>query len=152
MKRRTIRTGNLQGVRQGWAEAFRIMAESADDDLRDLDSTHRTSWDEKEWQWDLESSRTASHAMVYCKRCQASFPVPDLSEPDRDRIASSVRAGQHVQATTLLRELAGLDIRDAKAVEMHITRTPGVCVRCRRQLPGLGETECPQCGSLALDW
>jgi antitoxin MazE len=37
--------------RQGWAEAFRSMAEHADDRLLDEDLTGRTRWDEDEWQW-----------------------------------------------------------------------------------------------------
>jgi antitoxin MazE len=37
--------------RQGWDEAFRSMAEHADDRLLDEDVTGQTRWDEDEWQW-----------------------------------------------------------------------------------------------------
>lgn len=37
--------------RTGWAEAFRAMAERADDALIDGDSPHPTRFDEIEWQW-----------------------------------------------------------------------------------------------------
>jgi antitoxin MazE len=37
--------------RQGWDEAFRSMAEHADQRLLDGDLTGQASWDEDEWQW-----------------------------------------------------------------------------------------------------
>jgi hypothetical protein len=95
---------------------------------------------------------TPSHTMVYCRRCRASFPLPELAVAERDRVASSVREGQHIQAIQLLRQFAGFDLRGGKAVEMHITRTSGVCVRCRGPLPTSRQTECPKCGSLNLNW
>jgi tRNA(Ile2) C34 agmatinyltransferase TiaS len=51
-----------------------------------------------------------------------------------------------------LRQASGIELRNAKAVEMHITRTAGVCQRCQGQLESSGQTECPKCGSLNLDW
>ena len=92
------------------------------------------------------------HINVFCKRCQCVITLPDLSEEDRMQVVSFVRAGPHARAVQLLHTRGGLDLLEAKAVEMHITRTPGTCVRCRRQLHGRGETECESCGSLALDW
>ena len=96
---------------------------------------------------------TASvETVVRCHRCRVSFPLPRISEAERARLVSAVRAGQHVETIQLLRELAGFDLRDGKAVEVHITRRPGICVRCRTPLPSRGQTECPKCGSLNLDW
>lgn len=37
--------------RQGWDEAFRSMAEHADDQLLDEELTGQSRWDEDEWQW-----------------------------------------------------------------------------------------------------
>jgi antitoxin MazE len=37
--------------RQGWEEAFRLMAERGDDKMLDDDSFHHSSWDEEEWEW-----------------------------------------------------------------------------------------------------
>ena len=37
--------------RQGWAEAFRAMAERGDDKLLDEMSINQSSWGEAEWQW-----------------------------------------------------------------------------------------------------
>lgn len=41
----------VKNPRQGWEEAFRIMAEHGDDQLLDEDLTGRTYWDKEEWQW-----------------------------------------------------------------------------------------------------
>lgn len=40
-----------QRPRQGWAEAFRAMAQQGDDRLLDKDLTGQTRWDKDEWQW-----------------------------------------------------------------------------------------------------
>src|SRR5262245_11183783 len=95
---------------------------------------------------------TPSHTAVCCKRCRVSFPLPELAAAERERVAASLREDQHIHAILLLRQMAGLNLRDAKAVEMHVTRARGICVRCRGPLPASGQTECPKCGSLNLDW
>lgn len=41
----------VKNPRQGWEEAFRIMAEHGDDQLLNEDLTGRTYWDKEEWQW-----------------------------------------------------------------------------------------------------
>src|SRR5437667_9527599 len=95
---------------------------------------------------------TTTTTTVHCRRCRASFELPSLSDTERVRIAEVVRAGQHIEAMRLLRQPSGIELRDAKGVEVHITRTPGVCQRCSGQLPSSGQTECPKCGSLNFDW
>jgi len=37
--------------RDGWDEAFRLMAENRDDVLHHADAGPRTEWDETEWVW-----------------------------------------------------------------------------------------------------
>jgi antitoxin MazE len=39
----------VHGVREGWDEAFRKMAESGDD--RPLEGFPSSAWDDEEWQW-----------------------------------------------------------------------------------------------------
>ena len=41
----------VERLRQAWEEAFRSMAEHADDQLLDEDVTGQSRWDEDEWQW-----------------------------------------------------------------------------------------------------
>ncbi|MFZ1701899.1 MAG: hypothetical protein WBO10_05310 [Pyrinomonadaceae bacterium] len=40
---------NMQKPRDGWNEAFKLMAENEDDEMADGGSA--TSFDKKEWQW-----------------------------------------------------------------------------------------------------
>jgi antitoxin MazE len=40
-----------QRPRQGWAEAFKTMAEHGDDYLLDKDAVRQSGWDEDQWQW-----------------------------------------------------------------------------------------------------
>jgi hypothetical protein len=78
--------------------------------------------------------------------------VAAVRNAERDRVVAAVRNDKHVEAIRLLREFAGVDLRDGKALEMHVTRNQGICVRCRGPLQEPGQTECPKCGSLNLDW
>jgi antitoxin MazE len=41
----------VSGPRAGWDEAFRKMAQNADDVLIDSEEPISHSWDESEWQW-----------------------------------------------------------------------------------------------------
>jgi antitoxin MazE len=48
---REIVIRSAQRPREGWAEAFRVMAQRGDDQLHDDKSINQSSWDEAEWQW-----------------------------------------------------------------------------------------------------
>ena len=37
--------------RQGWEEAFRVMAQQGDDQLLDDDLSGQSQWEQQEWQW-----------------------------------------------------------------------------------------------------
>ncbi|MBI3072775.1 MAG: AbrB/MazE/SpoVT family DNA-binding domain-containing protein [Deltaproteobacteria bacterium] len=41
----------VKQTRQGWSEAFRAMAEHADDALLDRGQTRATNWEKEEWRW-----------------------------------------------------------------------------------------------------
>lgn len=42
----------IKKTREGWAEAFKEMAENEDDELLDKDVLHaQSNWDEEEWVW-----------------------------------------------------------------------------------------------------
>jgi hypothetical protein len=45
----------------------------------------------------------------------------------------------------------GLELREAKALAFHITRSQGVCHRCTAQVIG-SEPVCSKCRSANLDW
>jgi predicted Zn-ribbon and HTH transcriptional regulator len=90
---------------------------------------------------------------VDCVRCGASFSIPIIGATEQARIASLFRRSRGpVEAIRVLRELSGMDLRDAKGTMMHVTTTPHICHRCRGPLDGAVETTCPKCKSLNLDW
>ena len=80
------------------------------------------------------------------------FEVPSLSASEQSSVAELARARQVMAAMQLLHKISGIELRDAKAVEMHITRSHGICHWCSGPLEGAGQTECPKCGSLNFDW
>ena len=40
-----------QHPRQGWSEAFCVMAQHGDDKLIDGENLNQSDWDDEEWQW-----------------------------------------------------------------------------------------------------
>jgi hypothetical protein len=67
-------------------------------------------------------------------------------------IASLVRGGNPISAIRRLREETGLGLRDAKAIQLHITRVPGQCQQCSALLPANPVVLCEQCRSLNYNW
>lgn len=90
---------------------------------------------------------------VHCKRCGASWSIPtDIGESVRREIASLLRNNEVAHAIKRLREVTGLGLADAKAVELHITREAGKCQWCGSSLPGGAAVICQSCQSLNYDW
>ncbi|EDY18569.1 conserved hypothetical protein [Chthoniobacter flavus Ellin428] len=90
---------------------------------------------------------------VDCPRCGASFSVPVIGASEQAKIATAFRRSRgRIEAIRVLRELTGIDLRDAKGTLMHVTTTPNTCHRCGGPLDGSIETTCPLCKSLNLDW
>jgi len=42
----------VSGVREGWDEAFRAMADAGDDSLLDQPASNLSEWDDSEWVWE----------------------------------------------------------------------------------------------------
>jgi antitoxin MazE len=42
---------SAQHPREGWEEAFKLMAKKSDDRLIDGDLANQSSWDDEEWEW-----------------------------------------------------------------------------------------------------
>jgi hypothetical protein len=88
-----------------------------------------------------------------CDRCGATWLSPEGLDPiAAHEIASLVRGGDRIAAIRRLRAATGLELRDAKAVVMHVTPRPGQCQRCGAVLAAGGGVACPGCGSLNYDW
>jgi hypothetical protein len=88
-----------------------------------------------------------------CNRCGATWLGPGALAPiAAHEVASLIRGGDRITAIRRLREVTGLGLRDAKAVEHHVTRTPGACQSCGAVLITGGRDACYGCGSLNYDW
>jgi hypothetical protein len=94
-----------------------------------------------------------SMEVVRCEQCGATWhsPTAIATTVARD-VALLSRSGDSLAAIRRLLEATGLELRDAKAVQLHVTRTPGKCQRCGAMLVGGGMTACAQCRSLNYDW
>jgi Zn finger protein HypA/HybF involved in hydrogenase expression len=73
-----------------------------------------------------------------------------LSPEERARIAVEVRWNP-LSAVKLIHGQFGFDLRDAKALAFHITRSAGECHRCHGALESKVSI-CPRCQSANLDW
>jgi hypothetical protein len=90
---------------------------------------------------------------VRCDRCGATWLSPTaIAAAVSQEVASFVRSGDPIAAIRRLREVTGLGLRDAKAVELHITREPGKCQRCGDALTACAVVVCASCRSLNYDW
>jgi uncharacterized paraquat-inducible protein A len=109
---------------------------------------------------------------VKCKHCAAAFSVPEISTEQRSVIATLVRANRVTLALGELHNMvwkmrrsrwpiifqiffplnAGPFSRDCIQVIRHITWPAGVCSHCKTHLPGPGQSECPNCHALTVDW
>src|ERR1041385_4753879 len=96
--------------------------------------------------------RTSPMRTISCKRCGASFTLPEIPADVRSRVAEWVRSGSRIQAIKLLHLRTGIEIADCKGIGFHITQTKGICHRCKRPLESSGEVICGKCNSLNLDW
>jgi hypothetical protein len=73
-----------------------------------------------------------------------------LSSEKKKHLAEQTRQSTVIGAK-LAKENLGLDLTEAKALAVHITRTPGKCNRCSRPIPG-EIAVCSQCRAANLDW
>ena len=109
---------------------------------------------------------------VKCNQCAAPFSVPSISAEQRSEIATLVRANRFTTAAADLYNTvwkprqsrwplifqifvpqdAPPSVHDTIEVIRHITRPAGVCSNCKTQLPSRGQSECPNCHALTLDW
>ncbi len=90
---------------------------------------------------------------MVCGNCGASWTEPDmLTDEQRCEVAALVRSGTEIAAMRQIREGNQLSLRDAKAIALHITRTPGTCHRCSYPLGGEATAHCPYCRAINYDW
>ena len=86
-----------------------------------------------------------------CPKC-LPFEVLDLSREARATVAEIARTKSRLDAMLWLARIAGHPLYESKALALHLTHTRGQCHRCTAALPELEQSNCPNCGSLNLDW
>jgi ribosomal protein L40E len=88
---------------------------------------------------------------LVCGQCQTVVVWPkELASAAKAAIAGIARRDPH-SAAELVESRYGLDLREGKALAVHVTRNPGICHRCNSPVAG-GETLCSKCHAANLDW
>ena len=93
----------------------------------------------------------ARRVQVECPKCRTTIVWPaDLSITQKGEIAEAARADR-LGAVQLIRLRYLTDLRQAKALALHITSSGSKCHKCSAGV-GTGELNCPKCRSLNLNW
>lgn len=93
----------------------------------------------------------ANRPFIECPRCMGPIILPaSPTDAQRADFAELARTDS-MQAIRHARDVFDLDIREAKALTLHVTLVIGKCHRC-----GLAVTDresiCTKCNSVNLDW
>ena len=89
---------------------------------------------------------------VICEKCKTTLVLPSSLSPKLRRKAASLRRTEKsVEAIDILNKEGGLDLREAKALVLHIPQDPGICNKCGAALEPSTEV-CPKCRSINLNW
>jgi hypothetical protein len=88
---------------------------------------------------------------VACEKCRQNVVWPDsLTAQDKATFAGECRS-RGLEGAKLAVSRFGMDLREAKALLLHVTREPGKCHRCGTSV--IAEISvCTNCRSANLDW
>jgi hypothetical protein len=90
---------------------------------------------------------------VRCEQCGGTWLGPLSLDPEVSReVAALIRGRDIITGIRRLRETTGLGLRDAKGVELHITRESGKCQWCGADLPAGAVVVCGRCHAHNYDW
>jgi hypothetical protein len=92
-----------------------------------------------------------SEPQLACTRCRDSWSSPALTPQQRSEVAELYRRENILEPMEFFR-LAGFTPVAAKRTMLHITRLPGRCHKCGRELPEGSEQAVRRCRSLNLNW
>jgi uncharacterized paraquat-inducible protein A len=95
---------------------------------------------------------TAICVDVHCQRCGMTFELPELSDLLKGQLAEIARSGTIFEVIRQLNLQKGVERHSAKCLALHMTRVPGTCHRCHYPLLLSGQSKCPKCDALNLDW
>lgn len=92
----------------------------------------------------------AGRPFIYCGKCRVDVVLPsNLSAEEAAKFAVIVR-NDSLEGVLYAEQNLGLGPREAKALTLHVTRSPGLCHKCGKPV-AKGESVCT-CRSVNLDW
>jgi hypothetical protein len=86
-----------------------------------------------------------------CPKCHVCVVWPDGLTAMAAVSFAEVTRGDTLEGARYAHEELRLDLREAKVLAMHVTRTKGVCHRCGSPVTS-PESVCSKCRSANLDW
>jgi hypothetical protein len=90
--------------------------------------------------------------LMTCRRCRIDVVWPEsLTLNDKALFADTARSSR-VRAMQVAHSTFDIDLRQAKALSMHVTSARGKCNRCRRPIRPGEVSVCEQCNAVNLDW
>src|ERR1022692_811689 len=88
---------------------------------------------------------------IECPKCRVSVVWPSSLTASEAAAFADVTRRRTLDGARYAVEKLGLDMREAKALAYRVTRTKGICHRCKSQVIG-SESVCTKCRSANLDW
>jgi hypothetical protein len=86
-----------------------------------------------------------------CPKCHVCVVWPDALTLAQAAAFADVARRSRLEGAQYAHQKLGLDLREAKALAMHVIRTKGTCHRCESQVIG-PESVCAKCRSVNLNW
>lgn len=106
----------------------------------------------QEWMVGPCPDRADSPIELYCQRCHSLWSFPSgWNDAARHALVELCRTANMLIAFAAFKGF-GFDFRDAKLTWLHVSQSPGKCVRCQRSIPAEPEPFTCACGSLNLNW
>ncbi len=89
--------------------------------------------------------------VVHCKRCGANIKVPVLTIKQKIQLRRLKNGGKTLNAVDQVRHFVGYDLKEAKALALHIN-DQGHCNRCDFDDLQGENVICPKCQAFNLNW
>src|SRR5258706_16361593 len=87
---------------------------------------------------------------IACPKCRTNVVWPEALSEDQKRLLAETSRKSRLEGAQFGASKLGLNLREAKALTLHISGEPGKCHRCAG--PITGEIAiCPKCRSGNLD-
>ena len=87
-----------------------------------------------------------------CIRCHYELIIPDFTNDQKRELLDMKRAGLDLQVVQRIKNIAKIDLKDSKALMMHINQNYGRCHRCNYDNLITENVICPKCKSVNTNW